>query len=293
VTSDFSTTSITAGLTWGMPVTNLQTVRFGFRYKKSELLLNDFSSSLQAKEWVLGNGESFRPFPGSSTFGTRIETVDLIAGWSFEARNRTLFPDEGMRASLDLQAVIPGSDVEYYLATLNVEKFFPITRRLRIRINSELNVGDAYGDETTALPPYENFFGGGPNSVRGFKENYLGPRDSFGNPNGGNMSFINQFELILPTPGKLGSNARMSLFYDVGGVFHTGGVDFFDRLGDRLDTDFSSDKLKSSYGFGVQWLSPMGLLQFSYAIPVNKDKETDRYFSDQTEGFQFTIGQAF
>ena len=85
----------------------------------------------------------------------------------------------------------------------------------------------------------------------------------------------------------------MTFFVDVGGVFHTNGVSFYDKLGDDLDTSFSYDKLKRSYGFGVQWLSPMGLLQFSYAVPLNKDRETDRYFGDQTEGFQFTIGQAF
>jgi outer membrane protein assembly factor BamA len=79
----------------------------------------------------------------------------------------------------------------------------------------------------------------------------------------------------------------------VGGVFHTNGIAFYDRLGDELDTGFSYDRLKRSYGFGVQWLSPMGLLQFSYAVPLNKDRETDRFYSDQTEGFQFTIGQAF
>ena len=292
VTSDFSTTSITAGMTWGMPITEVQTYRVGFRYRDSELLISRYSSD-QSRQWVIENGESFELFPGSSSIGTKIQSIDFVTGWSLERRNRTLFPDQGMRASLDLQASIPGSDVEYYVARLNVEKFFPVSRSLRFRINSEFAFGDAYGDTTTALPPFESFFGGGPGSIRGFKENYLGPRDSYGNPSGGNMSIINQFELILPTPGKLGNAARVSLFYDIGGIFHTGGIDFYDKLGDRLDTDFSSDKLKRSYGLGVQWLSPMGLLQFSYAVPVNKDQATDRFFADQTEGFQFTIGQAF
>lgn len=292
VTSDFSTQSISAGMNWGLPISEVQTMRLGFRYKRSELLMSS-GSSTQAREWVINNGESLDVFPGSSIFGTRIDSIDLIAGWSLERRNRSLFPDRGMRASVNLQASIPGSDVEYYVATLAAEKFFVLPREWRFRINSELNFGDAYGDETTALPPYENFFGGGPGSVRGYRENYLGPRDSFGRPNGGNAMFINQFELIMPTPEKFGGNARLALFMDVGGVFHTGGVDFFDRLGDPLDQGFSSDRLKRSYGVGVQWLSPMGLLQFSYSIPMNKDQETDRYFGDRTEGFQFTIGQAF
>ena len=198
-----------------------------------------------------------------------------------------------MRTSVNLQATLPGSDVEYYVASYNVEKYFRMPGAWRFRVNSEINYGDAFGDDTTAMPPYRNFFGGGPQSVRGFKENYLGPRDSFGNPNGGNLDFATQLELMVPTPEKFGNSARMSLFFDFGNVFHTGGVDFFDRLGDKLDTSFDYDKLKRSYGFGVEWLSPMGMLQFSYAVPLNADKETDRFFADQTEEFQFTVRNAF
>jgi outer membrane protein insertion porin family len=104
---------------------------------------------------------------------------------------------------------------------------------------------------------------------------------------------LNQFEIIMPTPEKFGTSARMTFFLDVGGVFHTNGVLFTDKLLDPIDTDFDYDSLKRSYGFGVQWLSPMGLLQFSYAVPLNDDQPTDRYYGDETEGFQFTIGQAF
>jgi outer membrane protein insertion porin family len=292
VTSDFSTRTLSGGMTWGLPLSEVQRLRLGFSYQDSELLMSRFSSR-QAVEWVANNGEGFELFPGSSLFGTSVRTLDLVTGWELDQRNRTLFPDLGLRAAVSLQASIPGSDIEYYVAALNIEKFFVLPRTLRFRIYSETNFGDAYGDETTAMPPYKNFFGGGPTSVRGFKENYLGPRDSNGNPNGGNLMLLNQFELIVPTPAKFSGNARMALFLDVGGVFHTGGVQFYDRLGDELDTSFSYDSLRRSYGFGVEWLSPMGLLRFSYAVPLNKARETDRYYSDRTEGFQFSIGQAF
>ena len=46
-------------------------------------------------------------------------------------------------------------------------------------------------------------------------------------------------------------------------------------------------------GIGVEWLAPLGFLRFSYARPLNPDKATDRYFGDQTEEFQFSVGQAF
>ena len=292
VTSDFSTKTLSGGMTWGLPVANNQTVRLGFNYQDAELLMSQYSSQ-QAVSWVVNNGENFEFAPGSGTLGTRIRSLDIITGWIYERRNRAIFPDAGMRAGVNFQFSLPGSDIEYFVTTFNVEKFFPIRGPWRLRINTDVNFGDAYGDATTAMPPYRNFFGGGPNSVRGFKENYLGPRDSHGNPNGGNLMVLNQFEIIFPTPEKFGASARMAFFLDVGGVFHTNGVEFFDLLGDPLDTSFDYDDMKRAYGFGVQWLSPMGLLQFSYAVPLNDNQQTDRYFGDQTEGFQFTIGQAF
>lgn len=290
VTSDFSTKTVSGGMTWGIPIANNQTVRLGFNYQDAELLMSRFSSA-QAVSWVVNNGENFEF--GLGTLGTRIKSLDIVTGWVYERRNRTIFPDQGMRAGVNFQFSVPGSDIEYFVTSINVEKYFAIRGPWRFRVNSEVNFGDSYGDVTTAMPPYRNFFGGGPNSVRGFKENYLGPRDSIGNPNGGNLMVLNQFEIIMPTPEKFGTSARMTFFLDVGGVFHTNGVLFTDKLLDPIDTDFDYDSLKRSYGFGVQWLSPMGLLQFSYAVPLNDDQPTDRYYGDETEGFQFTIGQAF
>jgi outer membrane protein insertion porin family len=197
-----------------------------------------------------------------------------------------------MRLFANIQAAIPGSDVEYYVTTFNLEKYFPFFGPLRLAINSEIDYGNSYGD-TTALPPYRNFYGGGPSTVRGFKESYLGPIDSLANPNGGNLLFATQIELLLPTPEKIRGSTRLSLFYDIGNVFHTGGVAFYDKLGDPIDYDFDYDRLKRSYGIAVEWLAPLGLLRFSYADPINADGDTDRYFGDEVERFQFSIGQAF
>ena len=133
--------------------------------------------------------------------------------------------------------------------------------RWLFKVNSELAYGDAFG-ETTALPPYRNRYAGGPGSVRGFKESTLGPLDSLRNPYGGNLLFANQFELVIPTPAKIAGSTRIALFYDVGNVFSTGGVNFYDRLGDPIDYDFDYDKLKKSVGIGVEWLAPLGSIAF-------------------------------
>jgi outer membrane protein insertion porin family len=129
--------------------------------------------------------------------------------------------------------------------------------------------------------------------VRGYKEDKLGPLDSLSNPYGGNLLVTNQFEIVLPTPDKFKGSARMSLFYDIGNVFSTGGVKFYDKLGDPIDYGFDVNRLKRSVGVAVQWLAPLGLLSFSYAVPLNVDQETDRFYGDDVERFQFNIGQAF
>lgn len=121
----------------------------------------------------------------------------------------------------------------------------------------------------------------------------MGPRDSLNYPGGGNLLISNQFELVIPTPEAMRNQSRVSFFYDVGNVFHTGGVEFFDRLGDPISHAFDTDGLKHSVGLAVEWLSPMGLLKFSFAAPLNAVEESERVWGDRTEEFQFEIGNAF
>jgi outer membrane protein insertion porin family len=296
--SDFSTTTLTGGINWTWPVANYQYVRFGFAYQDAELLTSAFSSG-QALEWVRANGKVFEPNDldndprNCALCGTRVKSLELVTGWSYDSRNATLFPTAGTRLFTSLNAAVPGSDVEYYMASIDFTKYVQLKGNWRFRVHSELAFGDSFG-ETTSLPPFRNRYAGGPGSVRGFKESTLGPLDNLRNPYGGNLLFANQLELIMPTPAKISGSTRIALFYDFGNVFSTNdSVRFFDRLGDPIDYSFDYDRLKKSVGIGVEWLAPLGLLRFSYAAPLNEDEETDRFFGDDIERFQFSIGQAF
>jgi len=292
--SDFSTTSAGATVDYGYPISEYQTLSFGATFQHSELL-SSTNSTLQAQDWVANNGNPFTEDVGSGAtfFGTEFDTVELIAGWTYDSRNRALFANRGTRQQLFLSMAVPGSDVEFYQARYSFTKYFPLwSNKWTLRLNTELGMGEALG-KTTALPPYKQFYGGGPQSVRGFKESYLGPRDSHGRPYGGNVLVASQLELILPLPDKWASQARASLFYDAGNVFNTGEVQFTDRLGAPLEYKPDFDELRSSVGIGVQWLAPLGLFRFSYAYPLNAYDGNDRYYGDQLERFQFSIGQAF
>ena len=291
--SDFSTTSAGATVDYGYPITDFQRVSFGLTYQHSELV-SSTNSTQQAQDWVANNGNPFVEDIGNGIvfFGTEFDTVEMILGWSYDSRNRSLFATRGTRQQLFLSAAIPGSDVEYYQARFNFTKYFPLSPKWVIRLNAEFGISEALGD-TTAAPPYKQFYGGGPQSVRGFKESYLGPRDSFGRPYGGNVLAAGQLELIIPLPDKFASQARASIFYDVGNVFNTGEVAFTDKLGVPLEYKPDFDELRTSIGIGVQWLAPLGLFRFSYAYPLNAYSGNDRYYGDELERFQFSIGQAF
>ncbi len=291
--SDFSTTSGGLTVNYGYPITEFQTISMGLSYQRAELLAST-SSTQQAQDWVLNNGNPFIEDTGAgfNFFGTKFDTLEMQFGWTFDSRNRALFANRGTRQSLFLTMAVPGSDVEYYQARYNFTKYIPIWGQWVGRINAELGISEAMGD-TTATPPFKQFYGGGPSSVRGFKESYLGPRDSFGNPYGGNVLVASQLELIIPLPEKWSSSARAALFYDIGNVFNTGEVAFTDKLGSPVEYKPTADELRASVGIGVQWLAPLGLFRFSYAYPLNEYRGNDRYYGDEVERFQFSIGQAF
>ena len=291
--SDFSTTTAGASIDYGYPISEFQSLSFGLSYQRSELL-SSTSSTQQSQDWVANNGNPFIQDIGGGAvfFGTKFDAFELIAGWTYDSRNRALFATRGMRHQLYVTGTIPGSEVEFYTARYNATIYWPLWRGFVLRYNLETGMGEAIGD-TTALPPYKHFFGGGPGSVRGFRESWLGPRDSFGNPYGGNVLVASQLELIIPLPDKWASQARAAVFYDVGNVFNTGEVQFTDKLGSPFEYKPEFDELRTSVGIGVQWLAPMGLFRFSYAYPLNNYAGNDRFFGDEVERFQFSIGQAF
>ncbi|MGB5353299.1 MAG: outer membrane protein assembly factor BamA [Woeseia sp.] len=291
--SDFSTTSVGASLDYGYPITEFQSLSFGFNYQHAELL-SSTSSTRQAQDWVLNNGDTFDggTVRGINFFGTQFDSLEFMTGWTYDSRNRSIFANRGSRHQLVLGISVPGSEVEYWTARYNFTKYFPIYGPWTLRFNSELGFGEGL-KATTALPPFKQFYGGGPESVRGYKESWMGPRDSFGNPYGGNVLVANQLELIIPLPEKWSGKTQASVFYDFGNVFNTGEVAFTDRLGSPETYEPSFDELKSSFGVAVQWLAPLGFFRFSYALPLNEASGNDRYFGDEIERFQFSIGQAF
>jgi outer membrane protein insertion porin family len=299
--SDFETDTGTLAVDYGWPISEFQSLRMGLAAQRSDLLTDPNGSAQEAVDWVRNNGNTYTktaeygvPPLSYVYYGTKFDTFSLSVGWGFDSRNRALFADRGARHRLNLSYTLPGSDVEFYTVNYDYLQFLPISRWFTLLFNAELGYGFDLGD-TTSIPPYRRFFAGGPESVRGFRESRLGPKDSFGNPYGGNLKTVAQLELLLPMPEKWRNSARFSVFFDAGNVFSTDSVTYVGPppLRAPVDYGFSSDKIKYSTGVAVQWLAPLGVFRFSYAVTLNDEKGTPYEYGDETESFQFSIGQAF
>ena len=347
--SAFSTKILTLGESFGYPLSEYQFINLGVNLEGVQLVAIENSSSLQSLQWVQNNGHTYRGTatgiifdPTTDTYdngyynidGTRFAVGQLQAGWSYDSRNRGLFADRGMHQVVSVSYTPPITGVSYYKANYEFLKYIPLFKNFVFAFTGDVGYGNGLGKShctpatnlapaecvEPTLPPYELFYGGGPDSVRGFQESRLGPKDQYGNPYGGNLNILARSELIIPMPAKIASSARVSLFADVGNVFSTGKSPQFyappgsptvcgyscgnvtqAELNDAnflrnfpISYNFALNQLKESVGVSVQWLAPLGLFRFSLAVPLNARREQDGVtWGDETERFQFSVGQAF
>jgi outer membrane protein insertion porin family len=217
--------------------------------------------------------------------GNRLWTVNawrMQAGWARDSRNDFYAPTAGTFNRIGAEVTLPGSDLEYYKISYDFSKFWPINRALVVETRTSIGYGDSYGKTGNAgLPFFENFYAGGPGSLRGFEQNTLGPVSSldFGNNTnfrqslGGAFKAIGSIETYFPSLFD-SRGIRISTFLDFGNVW-------------RNTREFGSGDIRASAGVALQWQSPMGPISISWASPFRAE-DTDR-----TENLQFTFGGQF
>lgn len=261
--ADYITDTFTGGVTLGIPTNEFDRINLGFDIRNTEFTVGSLVSP-EINSFIASNGDSFLDFV-------------LSASWKHDSRNRSVFPTRGGIQRVAGELTIPGSDLTYYKITYKNKHYFPLSKAFTLMLNADLGFGDSYSN-TTQFPFFESFFAGGPRSVRGYEANTLGPRDTSAetDPLGGNLKIVGNAELQFPPPiDAFKDSARLGLFMDIGNVFDTS----------NGNTDLSD--LRSSIGVSASWLSPIGALSVSFAVPVNDEA------SDETESFQFNLGSNF
>ncbi|MEH6353062.1 outer membrane protein assembly factor BamA, partial [Pseudomonas sp. 3JA] len=293
--SSYAVDSLGAGVNVGYPISETSRLTFGLTAQQDEISTGRYTVD-EIFDFVEKEGDKYLNFKAS-------------AGWSESTLNKGVLATRGHSQSLVLETTVPGSDLSFFKLDYRGQLFQPLTDNYTMRLHTELGYGDGYGS-TDGLPFYENYYAGGFNSVRGFKDSTLGPRSTpsrgasvTGNtgtirdpdqdplPFGGNVLLQGGVELLFPMPFvKDQRSLRTSVFWDVGNVFDSTCEDTTTSNGGNSNTecnDISLSNLASSVGVGVTWVTALGPLSFALAMPIKKPDDAE------TQVFQFSLGQTF
>jgi len=254
--SQYQTKTVGGQLRFGVPVSELDTIQYGFGY--DDTTITTFPTSPPR---ILNYVE---------IFGPQNSNVFVTAGWLRDGRDSHIYPTKGTFQKASSELGTPLGDLEYFKLYYQYQRYFPLTRLTSLMVNGEAGYGDGYNG--LPLPFFKNYYIGGVSSVRGFKSYTIGPKDINGDPTGGPRKVQGNVELLFPFPGLQNDRSvRLSAFVDSGLVGNT--INF--------------DLLRASTGLGLLWVSPIGPLKISFGWPI-------RYESgDKLQKFQFTIGGIF
>jgi outer membrane protein insertion porin family len=255
----YSLVSSGAGTRFGVPFSEIDTVYFGVNLEQTSIrpgnnLPNAYVEYMQQ-------------------FGYTSTSLPLTIGWARDGRDSALVPTRGIlqRFNSDLSA---SGDARYVRTNYQIQQYTPLTKKYTLALNADLGWGQ--GLSNRPYPLFKNYFVGGLGSVRGFQQSTLGPSDSTKSLYlGGPKKIVLNAELMAPFPGAGNDRTlRLFAFTDVGRAF---GENEKVNLGE----------LRSSIGVGLSWISPMGPLRFSYALPMK------RQVTDKIQRLQFQIGTSF
>jgi outer membrane protein insertion porin family len=143
-------------------------------------------------------------------------------------------------------------------------------QRPRLIFATGSRLGMQKGFNSTGAVLTDRFFAGGGTTVRGFRQDELGPKLANGQPAGGNAVLVLNEELRHPLYWIFDAAS----FIDIGNVYP------------RL-SDFRLRDLRAAYGFGLRIRNPFVVLRFDYGFKFNRRP------GETIGAFFFSIGQAF
>ena len=255
--SQYSSSTLGGALGFGVPVSEIDTINFGFRVEHTNLSLFANSPPIY--------------YQFVQDFGYSTNSYILSGGWSRDTRNDILYPTFGRLQSALVEVGLPFGDLSYYKLSYINQAFWPVYGDFVLMLRGDIGYGDGYGGKP--LPFFKAFYAGGVGSVRGYESGSLGPRDIYGNALGGKRKIVGNAELFYPIL-KGDKSVRLSVFADAGQIYVNGFQPEFENF-------------RYSSGLGLAWNSPIGPLKFSYAIPLNAID------ADKIQRFQFQVGTVF
>jgi outer membrane protein insertion porin family len=266
VYQSYITNRLGGGFTFGRGLTEYADASLGYKLERVNLTLNSADSlAYPPSAYVLAQ------------VGERT-TSSVSLGLAQDTRDNKFAPTKGYKTDFSTQiAGGPfGADGNFYKLSLGASQYYPLPYSFVFMAHADAKYGATY--DGTTLPMFENFFLGGPTSLRGFNYLNVGPRDTGGNAIGGDSSLLFNFEVSYNfTPAVEGV-----LFYDRGQLYGTQG-DLSRTSRDRFDLL----NMRHSVGFGIRFTTPAMPIWVAWGFKL------DRRDEEPPMEFHFTMGGAF
>jgi len=306
--ADYTNTTYAFRLSTGFPVNEINRLGFSAGFEHTTISDLDTDEVYYQLNNFLETYDSSFDANNNATFNN----FDITSTWSRNNLDRGQLATQGMSHSLSAKVTIPGSDLQYFKIGADIRNYQRITKdgSWTTLLRASLGYGNGYGSidgESQTLPFFENYYVGGYRTVRGFSSNTIGPRALYTDSDesnedtdaiGGNAKYSLSAELIFPTPfldEAYSRQIRTSIFVDAGEAWDTefdysGFISECEANGGDCDniTDYSKPgNIRVSTGTQFTWISPLGALVFTLAVPLKE------YDGDSTEVFSFNIGNTF
>ncbi len=246
-----------------------------------------------------GDGESSLPVRKELANGATW-TSALGYTLSYNTLDNTKNPTGGLLVDFKQDFAGVGGDVTYLKTAFDTKYYTPLVSEIVSVIHLQGGLLSKLGDKDLRMLDH---FQMGPNLVRGFASNGIGPRDityynygSNGDALGGTKYWGASMELQMPfwfLPKEVG--LKGAVYADAGSLWGYQGPTSWSATGEvntkacptcGLQYD-DGNVVRSSVGVGLIWASPFGPLRFDYAVPITKGKY------DIVQEFRFGGGTSF
>lgn len=287
---NYGTTRYGASMSMGIPFTEYDRVNFGLGVERMGIQLKD-PAPYRYQRFVNENGDKNWLYKG-------------MVSWYRNTTDDSYWPTRGYQMNVTGDIALPGSGIQYYELGHQQTWYFPLSRDFTLMLNGNVGYTGSYG-KTKEVPFMFNQTGGGLGSVRGYESGSLGPKvydvdngtkstESYG----GKFAVNANAELLFPFPGmKHNRSVRLSLFADAGSVWdgktYTPGQYSDNNLNGsngyyaKNHRSTFKNELRYSAGAAFTWISPVGPIKLSYAVPFKEKK------NDLIQRFQFSLGTVF
>ena len=205
------------------------------------------------------------------TFGYKTKKTGFSFGTNYDKRNQKFQTSSGFRSfySLDLPILSDTNTLKNYY---NYSHYYNFFEKNISSLSFYFETANSLNNKNIKLSERINI----PSSrLRGFERGRVGPKDG-DDFIGGNYAYSVNFASNVPFIFEESQNLDFLIFADAADIW---GVDY--------SSSIKGNGIRSSIGVALDWMSPLGPMNFSLAYPITKET------GDKTESFRFNLGTTF